>query len=78
MSEDDEDVLARLGTSRRVDKRFSDVGMVHVQIATENTPEHTFKGGKPSAVNGTSNEPVQGVNAGSRGNTETGTYSRSN
>jgi hypothetical protein len=59
MSEDNEDVLALLGSSGGVHEGLSDVDLVHVQVATQNTPEHTFECSHPSTVNCTSDKPVE-------------------
>jgi hypothetical protein len=56
MGEDDEDVLARFSTADRINEGLDDVGMVHVEITAENTPEDSLKGGDADSVEGTGDE----------------------
>lgn len=60
MGEDDEDVLADFGSSGWVDEDLLDVGVVHIKVATQDTPEDSFKGRNTTAVDGTSYEPKWG------------------
>lgn len=57
MSKDDENVLACLGTSDRVDERFLNVSVIHVQVATEDPPKHAFEGWEARTLNGAGNKP---------------------
>lgn len=57
MSEYDEDVLASFGSGVGINKGLRNVGLVHVEITTQDTPKHTFKGSNPSAVDRTSDKP---------------------
>src|ERR1700732_2629915 len=53
MCEDNEDVLARLRTSLRIDEGLCDVGVVHVEITTKHTPKDSFEGGYTGTIDGT-------------------------
>lgn len=61
--EDDEHVLAGLDASLRVHERLLDVNVVHVEVATEHTPEDALERRQTSAVDGPSNEPANTVNS---------------
>lgn len=60
VGEDDEDVLADFGSGGGVDEDLVDVGVVHVKIAAQDTPEDSLKGRNTSAVDGTGDEPECG------------------
>jgi hypothetical protein len=59
VSEDDEDILEGLFVGRRVGEGLINVGVVHVQVATENTPEDAFKDGDTAALDGACNESIR-------------------
>lgn len=50
MGKDDEHVLAGLLRSDRVDKELVDLGVVHVKVSSEDSPEDSLKGGHPGSV----------------------------
>jgi len=68
MSEDDEHILARLRERHRVDERLLDVGVVHVEVAAENTPKDPLKGWETGTVDGARNELEVDVTASRRCN----------
>ena len=51
MRENDKDVLAGLHACRWVNERLDDIGVVHVEIPAEDTPENTLKGRNSRALN---------------------------
>jgi hypothetical protein len=59
--ENDEDVLACFGSRGGINEGLSNVGMVHVEVATKDTPEDPFECGDAEAVDRTSNEPVSTI-----------------
>jgi hypothetical protein len=58
VGEDDEDILACFSTADRVDERLNDVGVVHIEVATEDAPKDSLEGGDADSVDGTSDESV--------------------
>ncbi len=56
MREDDEYILARLCARNRVHERLLDIRMIHVQIATENTPENALECGQAGTLDCTSDK----------------------
>lgn len=56
MSKDDEDVLACFDTRDWVDEGFDNICVVHVQIATEDTPKDTLKGGYTDSIDSSGHE----------------------
>jgi hypothetical protein len=56
MGKDDKDVLVRLFPVGGVDERFLDLGIVHVEVTSEDPPEDAFKDGHPGAFDRTGDE----------------------
>jgi hypothetical protein len=54
--------LLCVSTPVRVDERVIDIGVIHVQIATEDTLKHSFHCLDPSPVYGACGKPVIRVN----------------
>jgi hypothetical protein len=54
---DDEHVLVGRAAGRSVDEGVNNVGVVHVKIATEDTPEHALERWQTSAVDNAGDEP---------------------
>lgn len=57
MCEDDEYVLPGLRSSSRVDEDLVNVGVVHIQIATQDTPEDPLERRDTSSVDSSGDEP---------------------
>lgn len=56
VGEDNEDVLPGLFAGGRIDEGLDNVGMIHVQVATKNTPENAFEGRDAAALDRTGNK----------------------
>ena len=56
MGEDHENILACFFVVLRIDDSFWDLGLVHVQIASQCSPENAFEGCKSFAGNDTTDE----------------------
>lgn len=54
MSKDDKNILGDGLVGGRVDERLGDLGLVHVKVTTESSPENTLKGGNTVSGNDTS------------------------
>ena len=57
---DDEHVLVSRAAGRSIDEGISDIGVVHVKVATEDAPQHALKSWQTGAVDNASNEPGDG------------------
>ena len=62
MCENDEDILTCFGSSGGIDEGLSNVSVVHIKVATKDTPEDTFECGDAGAIDRTSNEPASTTN----------------
>lgn len=50
MGEDDEDVLSSLLASDRVDEGLDNIGVIHVKVASKDTPQNTLERRQPGAL----------------------------
>lgn len=57
MCENDEDVLPSLDSTCWVNERFSDVGLIHVKVAAQDTPKNSFEGSNTSTINSSCDKP---------------------
>lgn len=56
MSKDDEDVLPGLGSGDGVDKELIDLGVVHVEVSSKDSPEDSLEGRHSKSIDGSGDE----------------------
>jgi len=60
MCENDEHILSRLRPSTWINERLCNVRVIHVQIASQNTPQDALERRDTGAVDGASNKSMCG------------------
>jgi hypothetical protein len=56
VSKDNENIFVRRASSCGIDERICNVCVVHVEVATKDTPEDTLEGRQARAIDYTSNK----------------------